>query len=394
MPLSTPGPRPVTSLHALTGARFVAAAAVVFGHIAMMHDLLGPWARGNGANAVAFFFVLSGFILTYNYADRLPRGDKRAYFGFVQARFARIYPVYLLVLLAVTAMSLTITHYRPGLAPDVTPARLAAGWLANLFMVQAYSWNMTTLWYWCAPAWSLSAEATFYLMFPLILWQIRRLQRPRAIVAAMAGAWLATAALIAALFLVAVGLMHRPAGSAELVEYCAPYLRIGDFVVGCLAGLWFVRRGTDPWPSRLGREAALWGGLAVMVTVGTLNNAAAIPHSVGMSLPFVPAAVLIVLALASGPTSVSRLLTSRPMIHLGEASYSLYLVHWLAMVPIMKLTDRPQPLWSCVAFAGSVAASLVLYRWVEEPCRKLLRKPVRVPELPTLPNLGLTTAAA
>src|SRR3954451_12303223 len=103
-------------LSALTGLRFVAAAHVVGYHYLRQAFSTAPAALQNvlagGDAAVSLFFVLSGFILTYTYVEQAPRLGARAFWG---ARFARIYPVYLLAFLAIAplvAISL-LDQYRP-----------------------------------------------------------------------------------------------------------------------------------------------------------------------------------------------------------------------------------------------------------------------------------------
>src|SRR5580698_8802877 len=89
-----PGRMP--AIRSLTGARFVAALLVVCFHFV---PLAPGWVNSilrNGYLGVPFFFVLSGFILTYNYAsDPQQRIVARSFW---MARFARIYPIYLVAL--------------------------------------------------------------------------------------------------------------------------------------------------------------------------------------------------------------------------------------------------------------------------------------------------------
>jgi peptidoglycan/LPS O-acetylase OafA/YrhL len=89
-------------LPALTGVRFFADFFVVLSHslpwVAMRFRI--PWPAkiflSNGYLAVAMFFLLSGFILAYTYDGQIAGSRNRARFW--EARFARIYPVYLLSL--------------------------------------------------------------------------------------------------------------------------------------------------------------------------------------------------------------------------------------------------------------------------------------------------------
>jgi len=176
----SPGRARNPSLPALTGIRFFAAFYVV-----LTHSL--PWIKNrvslplpianffsNGYLAVCLFFLLSGFILSYTYSGLAP--GVQNYAKFWEARFARIYPVYLFSLL----LALPFQFHTLTLKSTV----------AVLLMVQA--WNplhpeMSGAWNY--PAWSLSVEAFFYLCFPFIQMRIASMSR-RAIQLLGAGALL------------------------------------------------------------------------------------------------------------------------------------------------------------------------------------------------------------
>ena len=148
---------PVGQLDALTGLRFVAALAVFVHHIGNKFGM--PHVRGClGALAVSFFFVLSGFILTYVYHGRLDRaGVKRFYF----TRWARIWPLHfvcLLLVLFVAGRWHLITR-DGGLLQLLLNGTLLQSWIP--FRTYVFSFN--------GVSWSISTELFFYLMFPLFL---------------------------------------------------------------------------------------------------------------------------------------------------------------------------------------------------------------------------------
>ena len=151
-------------LAALTSLRFFAALHIVLFHI-WIFELPGfssapAWierALEAGPTSVSLFYVLSGFILTYNYV--LARGGTtvRAR-DFWVARIARLYPVYLLAFILYTPLIVLDTETSAGL-------RALAGVMA-LFALQ--SWGGPTAFVWNPPGWSLSVEAFFYLLFPFL----------------------------------------------------------------------------------------------------------------------------------------------------------------------------------------------------------------------------------
>lgn len=342
------------SLAALTGIRFIAAMQVVFVHhgagfvarlyaAAPMVDLgwLAAW------NALTFFFLLSGFILTYTYTGQMSaQGSWRRFW---EARFARVYPVYLLALL------LSYPFSRPGLKPA----------LACLFMVQtwdpfhpgrAMAWNFT--------AWSLSCEAFFYLIFPCLLAAMvhLRLKHLRILIA------------VTALFIVfghttlAEPEQIHAAWIAALFRWTpTPLRRLPEFVLGIGLGLHYLRSGRQQAHVWL-----LWAAIvAELVLLGTL-------HGPWISLLVIPDAVLLY-ELAYGGTFVGRFLSVRVMLVLGGASYAIYLMQYPVRNLLSIVLTHVAPQWAASASAVLyplvlIAFSTGVFLWFEEPTRRGLRK--------------------
>lgn len=192
---------PTKHLLPLTSLRFFAAIWVVFFHLSGPRGLiltdpatLRPLYNlvRTGYVAVGIFFVLSGFVLAYTY-----RGEFSAR-QFWTARIARIYPVYFLglVLILPVVVASVLRH--------MTTWLWAGGsGLACVLLLQ--SWCPRTALAWNHPGWSLSVEAFFYLLFPLILLPLKRLA-PRGLFVAVG------LSLVAAL----ASCPWRPSASAAL----------------------------------------------------------------------------------------------------------------------------------------------------------------------------------
>ena len=159
-------------LPGLDGLRLVAAVAIYFFHVMQAHDaglmkfpvldsIPAPIARiiGSGYIATGLFFVLSGFLLSYVYLDdsgRLKGSAKRFWVG----RFVRLYPLYFLSLLLLAPLPSVM----PMIAKKQTLLEVLGGMSTSLTLIQAW-FPKFALW-WNAPAWALSAMATFYFVFP------------------------------------------------------------------------------------------------------------------------------------------------------------------------------------------------------------------------------------
>ena len=162
-PLATKDP--VSPLPVLTTLRFIAAAEVVAFHYrprvssSFLNNL-----TANGYEAVAFFFVLSGFILTYVYTNGSAQGHlNTSTVRFWVARAARIAPVYVLSLVIAFPLYL----HEGLLAREGAANHFVLGLVLVPLFLQAW-WPSVAL-AWNRPAWSLSVEALFYAVFPAVI---------------------------------------------------------------------------------------------------------------------------------------------------------------------------------------------------------------------------------
>ena len=366
--------RPTGTLDSLTGLRFLAAAMVVLYHASMWsaHDHNpGHSPLEIGYVGVTFFFILSGFVLTWT---RRPHDTPQAFWS---RRLARIYPVHLLtflVALVLMVLGLGDIQHRKG------------GWLAQLLLVQSWAPGPGALTY-NSVAWSLSDEAFFYFLFPFLI-GVRPLRRRPALLAALAGVWLIGGAVL-------VAGLDRPSIS---VLFWLPAYRIGEFLLGVALAL-AVRRGWRPRVSlRAGAAAAvasyllawLWG----VVNQQNLVDAfwyAQIITAVGFST----------LILAAALTDLDRRpspLRSPSLVRLGQWSFALYMVHELGMRLVYAAGVRSDRLVNFLAYLAAGAASVgvagAIYRWYERPLERRLRDAlISEPRRPALERAGASLGA-
>ncbi|WP_426757141.1 acyltransferase family protein [Myxococcus sp. Y35] len=368
------------ALDALTGLRFVAALHVVLFHFAA--PCLGPapeavrnWV-GSGYAAVGVFFVLSGFVLAWNYLDADGRMETspRAFWA---ARVARVYPVYVLAFLLSAPTTIAASVAANGWT--LASAKLAVGGLAALSLLQA--WVPRLALYWNPPGWSVAVEAFFYALFP---WLARALPRLRSswLPLALCGTW----ALGLAPSLLYLGLLPDGPGPVDvasagmwlMVLKFSPLTRLPEFLFGVLLGVCFVRE------RQAGRGR---GSGAVLAALGTLLLVAAGAAGERISYPLMhnallaPASGLLVYGLARGGGALGWLLSRPVLVRLGGASYALYLLQYPVSEAAKGLGEVLSP-WvelrtpegglALVLLLG-VSASLWVHRSVETPLRTRVR---------------------
>ena len=373
---STSDRRP--NLPALTGLRAVAALLVVFFHYKYIVPGLGQ-AEAVGARViqagyvgVSLFFVLSGFILAYTYLGN--DGELRgSWSDFFFARFARVYPVYLFALVVSLPFFIDISLIHPvGVMKLKDTIRTAV--LTPLLL---QGWTPKRAWMWNGPGWSLSAEAFFYLLFPAIApWIAKRPLKHLNFVALVACIAIVVPPLMFA--------MSRPAGiwgvtSATYGPWVAflkfsPLVHLPQFVIGIVAGIAFIRgqhRGTRVMP---------WLALAsIAAATAILATSHRIPYLLLQGGVLAPVFALMIYALACGGGITGRILSTRPAVRMGEASYALYLLHMPVSYYItyfLKKGGWPR-IEAWTGFTGfllvAVGVSFGVYLLVERPWRARLQ---------------------
>lgn len=271
-----------------------------------------------GYNGVTLFFVLSGFVLAWNYATRFEgRVAGATVWSFFVARFARVYPMYL-VALALVALPLLVSG--AGL-PHIWP---------HVFVVQAWATDLGIAQGYNGVAWSVGVEFFLYACFPLLIVAMQPL-RTR-------GRWLVGVALASVAAVGALTLWFHLSGRDALPWgdpgsdyrwlYREPVTRLGDFVLGICAAMLLALAPR--------RRPAWWGATAQAVGVVTILAAMSLGRMLGSvwswDLVYMVPVVLLIVGLGlNRRTLLSRTLATKTAVLLGEASFAFYLLHHLMM---------------------------------------------------------------
>jgi len=352
-------------LKALTGLRCFAALNIVFFHFSdpQWFGFLAPVVNA-GFISVSYFILLSGFVLAYNYAERARNGEldrKRFY----EARFTRIYPIYFLSLLL--SVGLLKTEYATH-----TPAMFWTGVVLTPLLLQGFVPAVAT--FMNTPAWTMSAEAVYYVIFPwLAKW--KRPERIAPHLLRMSGIW-ALGLVPGALYIAfnPDGIAHPDRWSfgpwLSALKY-TPYSHVFSFIFGVmLADL--DKMIARAHPLRLWLGIAGFGGIYALLSLGPL-----VPYAIIHDGLLMPLFGCIVLGLA-GVNPLARALGVRPLVFVGEASYCLYLLHfnlWNIVHgwQLLRLVglSRFDP-W--LSYALMIALAIGALYFIEKPAQRKLRE--------------------
>ena len=373
----------------LDGLRFIAAGTVLFSHGYFYLLLFQESSRITAYNApfvalanvgMTLFFVLSGFVIHYNYgfSVSLP-GGVRAFFV---ARFARLYPLFLLVFVISTVEAFRTADGKvDNLGPIPLFLTFTQSWWFWIFgdraASEAYS-NATGL------MWSLSTEAFFYLSYPLLAPLLRRLVGTRLVVigciVAVIGAGLAYELTEyrgyldnwAALY---TGNPQAAHVFSHWLIYNSPWIRIFEFLIGAVTAQFAMTTKADPARAMIAGSAAL----AVIVVAYVCSNAARLPLSGAITTCVAgPFGIVMGASVVKGQV-FSRILSNRWMVLGGEASYSLYLLHYWVMHNLgHRLADNQPLVTRVVLFVVLMLVSVVIarisYLVYERPMIRIVRR--------------------
>ncbi|MEU6882660.1 acyltransferase [Streptomyces sp. NPDC046712] len=375
MPRPPATPR-TSRLPSLTGLRFVAALLVFAFHTTWQTryvtgsggEALGDAFANAGFYGVSFFFVLSGFVLTWSARadDTAPRIWRR--------RLAKIYPNHLVTFVLAAVLML--------IAADPFTTK---GTLANLFLLQAWFPDITVPNTMNAVSWSLSVELFFYLSFPFLLRLLDRVPIARLWpLAAALGAFTVLAPVVGQYAVTGTPLPFIDDGTLSFEQiwfvYFFPPVRALEFVLGMVAAR-LVLAGA--WP----RFGLLPAGL--LAVAGYVVNSL-VPYLYGVAgtaaLWLTPLVAAAALADERGEPSPLR---GRVLVRLGELSFAFYMVHGLVVSYghrwLIAGHDLPAGAGAgllAAALLVSLALAYVLFRWVETPLVRLLGSPRPAPLAP------------
>jgi peptidoglycan/LPS O-acetylase OafA/YrhL len=352
-------------LNALTGLRCFAAINIVLFHFSDPHwfGWLAPVVNA-GYASVSFFILLSGFVLGYNYNERARAGELSK-IRFYKARFTRLYPIYLLSLL----MAWRMVPLEWGAH---THGMFWTGMVLSPLLLQGWIPSIAT--FLNTPAWTMSAESFYYLLFPwMASWKKPDCAVPHLL--KMAGIWML--GLVPGTLYV----IFNPDGLAHVDRFSwGPWLQalkytplphMASFVFGVMLA------ELDEIVPRLGKLRLMLGIGGFAGTFTVLALAPGIPYAILHDGLLMPLFGCIILGLA-GVNPLSHLLGLRPLVFVGEASYCLYLLHfnlwsWIHDSHILnRLGLSGFDPW--ISYVLLIAFALLALHLVEKPAQRQLRK--------------------
>jgi peptidoglycan/LPS O-acetylase OafA/YrhL len=333
----------------LDALRFFFALVVV-----LFHTTRGTIGPVHGGYAVDFFFILSGFVLSHALVGRpMTAGE------FTWARVARLYPLHLVTLgWLICLVSKTMTDPPPNYLFDALGLNVVL--LQGVWALNVQAWNF--------PSWSISVE---FVVNVLLLYPIVRMRS------------VLVAAVVAFLSWLVVLLTWGPVfddftvQSVRGTHLAGGLLRgAGGILLGYLLYEAYLvlqpRRVTGELATRLATTFECVGMIGLVWCLWSGGT--------GWDLLPMPLSALLILQMATRPGHVSRLLQGRPFAHLGNISYSIYLIH----IPLFATFEGAgfleaggpalRLVWFALYLGLLLTLSMASHRYVERPAQRGLMR--------------------
>lgn len=347
-------------IHSLTSLRMLAALGVFVSHLGILSQSsisqfnVAAKYFFNGYVGVTFFYILSGFIINYSFSKHMEDG-KFSNKDFIVYRLARLFPVHIVSLICV----LLIFGYTKNFEATNKEALIYNALLLQSFIPSSdyyFSFNSVS--------WSISCEMFFYVSFCLLVKFKSRI--------------LATI-LLSVLIVNVYFLIYPPFNiSLHWLFYINPFFRIGDFIIGVLICRIFLQKKLNPRPTACNlMEVGSLLFLAVTVYIAT-NYVSYM--NVKYDIIYIPCMAMIVIAFAFDGGFISKILSNKYLILLGEASFSFYMFHWMIVSKLIEIMNPDKNVFSSViiyvasCLMLSIVISIISFKCVEMPSNKLLRK--------------------
>lgn len=329
----------LNSLQALRGIAFIG----IF--------LLHAGSSINWSNlSVSIFFVLSGFLMVYTYIDKNIENSFKSYIKFAFTKIKKLYPLHIITMLLAFTREFFLLLYTGGGINLL--AKLFGNLTLNTLLIQSWFFPTQISCSLNGVAWYLSATLFLYFMFPLILHLIKHIHNRRKLL--VVGLLILITQYI--LSLLTINIDGSNSSLFTWTTYISPIYRSGDFIIGCITGYLYItseRKTLSPPKATLFEIlVVLLSTLAIFWTkkehsYATLINAV----SENRTLLYIPIAVILVIMFTCNYGAITKLLTNKFFIYIGNISPYTFLIHLvvigyaaLFLGKLFSIINLPTPL--------------------------------------------------
>lgn len=344
----------------LTSLRFIFALFVFFSHTEGYLDNNQKYKSFydaflyEGYLGVSFFFILSGFILAYNYKEKfLLKQTNTAKFWI--ARVARIYPLYFLTFLISIPVSINYLI-------NLKIITIVSVTFSHIFLIQSFIPSKVFYFNFNNPSWSISNEMFFYLLFPFLIFLFYRIKMKKII--------------FIYFLIIPATLIWVNEENFHALLYINPFFRLIDFILGIFLYDIFLKIHTKQW---IIKNATLIEISTIGIFLLFYLNHGAIYQPLRYSVYYWIPMLLIILIFAFQNGIISKFLSRRIFFLLGEISFGFYLFHILVFNYFEIIFGTPWVqnnalVFIAISFLATLILSYLTFEYFEKPMNILVKK--------------------
>lgn len=288
-----------------------------------------------GEIGVSLFLILSGFVLFYNYGEKELDTSFKSSFSFSLKRIKKLYPLHIITMLI--PLIYVAVELIKGFNSKLLLRTIGEIFL-NVFLLQAWAPEESLYFSLNGLSWYLSVCLFIYLMFPLLKKLIGKYKSAKNAIVAI----LITLACMGLLSIVAAYINVPATISGNFPKwftYICPLFRLGDFFVGC--NLSYIFRKKNFNPSVLTATVFEVLAIALMVLMFFMRRFGILymgAYFMRYNLVYIPASIAIVFSFALNKGLISRFLSLKPLVFLGELTGNAFLIHYVVIRVFLTAT--------------------------------------------------------
>lgn len=335
-------------IQALTSWRFVFALMIFMHHFTINNESL----FFEGYCGVSFFFILSGFILSYVYGNEM---TLRVGKNFILKRVSRLYPMHILCLCVVLLFGSSFYY---------------SNFIANFLLLQSWIPKASFYFSYNAVSWCLSNEVFFYACFPFIGHYLYRITLKKQLI----GICLISILIISLATLTPEKVHH-------FLFYICPLMRLSDFVLGMVVYNIYRYASENKLIALTSKNATLYECLSVIILLIFILCSNFVPQVYRYGIYYWLPMSFIVGTFAYFNNSkgcVSHILSQPLLVKLGMGSFCFYMIHVLCINEIRRIVyyfdnNVSWQLFFIITLFATTVLSLMCFRYFESPINKFLR---------------------
>ena len=348
----------------LTSLRFFAILGVFLSHLGFISNT--PKYKGlfdnyfyEGYIGVTFFFILSGFVLSYNYLNKFKTLSGSSKWKFTEKRIFKIYPLHFITFLISVPLI-----FKEILREPLKNFILA---LVNLMLLQSFIPITRIYFSYNAVSWNLSVFMFLYLLTPYLLYLVNKITEKYKIKFSL------FCIFILYILGIVISYIFKDNAFNHWIIYISPFFRLIDFSIGLLLG------GIYIYFKEINKSKLFFSCYEIIATLGLVilfMFHKQVAQVYRYDVYYVPIMCMIIFVFAFQKGVISKILKNNKFVYLGQISFSFYMIHRLVISYIFhlnKLNYKPV-LMSVICFVTSILAASILYKYVENPIKNKVRQ--------------------